>query len=154
MDPHPLSSVSLWICRQSLHLPSHILPPQWIYTSLLNLLIYATLSKPIIFVTLPGASFSPLWLWDWVETAQIQCPASYLCHVQSRKVEDWLYFLSWIPFAAWIPPTSSSWKVMLCAEAEKHTRVWVQTRTPVLYDFCIFFDFYFTYYIDWYKFLA
>lgn len=67
MDPHPLSSVSLWICRQWLHLPSHNFPPQWIYTSLLHLLIYATLSKLIIFVTLPGASFNPLWLWGWVE---------------------------------------------------------------------------------------
>lgn len=41
MDPHHLSSVSLWICKQWLHLPSDNFPPQWIYTSLLNLHIYA-----------------------------------------------------------------------------------------------------------------
>lgn len=149
MDPHPLSSVSLWICRQWLHLPSHIFPPQWIYTNLLNLLIYATLSKPIIFVTLPGAAFNPLQFWGLVETALIQLPASYLCHVQSWNVEDWLYFLSLIPFAC----LNTSGFIFLkdsvmCRDRQTHTCMWVQTRTRILYILYIFL-FYVLYRLIW-----
>lgn len=116
------------------------IPASLIFTFML------TLSKPIIFVALPGASFNPLYLWGWAETALIQLPASYLCHVQSWKVEDQLYFL----LLAWIPPALSSWKILLRAEKDTHMHV---STDPHAY-FIFFVSFYFIYYIDWYKILV
>lgn len=125
MDPHPLSSASLWICRQWLHLSSHIFPPQWTYTSLLNLLIYAILSKlTSIFVTFSGASSNTLRLWGLEHITWIQLPAAYLCHVQSWKAEDWFCFLNTICFL-----NISCFTLLKDSVTNRHTH----TQTRILY---------------------
>lgn len=80
------------------------------------------------FLSLIGASSNTLWLWDLEETALIQLPASYLLHVQSWKVEDWLYFLSWIPFASRAPPALFSWKTVTCRDRQTEIQMHIPTH--------------------------